>query len=270
MKRFNFDEFLWFIVLILINLSVIYLIYTGRADFYIGKKMIKYLYIAILMIVVITVFQVSNVFTSKNNNRIKQKLLPIILTLIIGAISINKQETFKHIELNKVIKESNTSTIDRKSLYNHEYDYSSIENNVNLNNESISNISTRKNSDDKLDLTEDKKQEILVVNEDNPTVLDDIRMNPQKYIGRNLEIHGFVCKESYLSGDQFIIGRIIMKCCAADAKIVGIIGEYDKIYDLDENEKISVRGRISSSNIKDDNDISHIVPVIIIEDLKRE
>ncbi|MCE5220566.1 MAG: TIGR03943 family protein [Clostridium sp.] len=245
MKRFNFDEFLWLVVLILLDLSIIYLIFTGKMEFYIGKKMIKYSYITIVMISIFIIFQFENVFTIKGNNNIKMKLIPIVLTIILGFISINKQEAFKHTELNKELKESNQSSIDMKSLYEHELDYSSIKG-------------------------ENEKKEILIVNEDNPMVLEDIRLNPEKYIGRNLEIHGFVCKESYLNKEQFIIGRIIITCCAADSKIVGIIGEYDKAYGLNENEKINVKGIIESSTIKDDNNASHRIPIIKIEKLEIE
>lgn len=245
MKRFNFDELLWFIVLILLDLYIIYLIFTNKMDFYVGKKMIKYSYITVLMISIILVFQFKNIFTSKGNSNVKIKLIPIIITLILGVISINTKETFKHTELNKELKENKTSSIDMKSLYEHELDYTSIE----------------KGND---------KKDILIVNEDNPMVLEDIRINPEKYIGRNLEIHGFVCKESYLNKNQFIIGRIVMTCCAADSKVVGIIGEYDKANDLNENEKIIVRGAIGSSTIKDDNNVSHRIPIIIIENLNNE
>jgi putative membrane protein len=171
--------------------------------------------------------------------------VPIILTLVLGGISIYTQDTFKHTELNKELKESKGSNIDIKSLYEHELDYKSSE-------------------------VDNNKKEVLVINEANPMLLDDIRVNPRKYIGRNLEISGFVCKESYLNKNQFIIGRIVMTCCAADSKVVGIIGEYDKSYDLHENEKIIVRGTIGSSIIKDDNNISHTIPVIIIEHLDVE
>ena len=244
MKRFNFDEFLWFIVLILLDISIIYLIFTGKIDFYIGKKMIKYIYITIVMISIITIFQIKNVFTSKGSNNLKKKLLPIVLTVILGVISINKQETFKHIELNKELQESKASSIDMKSLYEHELD-------------------------DGLIKVKNDNKEILVVNEDNPMVLEDIRENPKKYIGRNLEVHGFVCKESYLNKNQFIIGRIVMACCAADSKVVGIIGEYNKAYDLNENDNIIVRGTIGSSTIRDDNNASHRVPIVIIEKMEK-
>ena len=61
-----------------------------------------------------------------------------------------------------------------------------------------------------------------------------------------------------------------MTCCAADSKIVGIIGEYNKAIDLSENDRIIVIGRISSSNIKDDNNVTHRVPVIKVEKIESE
>jgi len=243
LKRFNFDEFLWFIVLILLNLSIIYLVYTGKIEFYIGNKMIKYCYITILMISIIAIFQIRNIFTSTGSSKLKTKLIPIMLALVIGVISIYKQETFKHNELNNELKENKTSTIDIKYLYEHELD---------------TNLSKSENI----------KKETLKINENNPMVLEDIRVNPEKYIGRKLEVDGFVCKESYLNKNQFIIGRIVMTCCAADSKIVGIIGEYDKVYALHENEKIVALGTVGSSIIKDDNNINHTVPVIVIEKIE--
>lgn len=269
MKRFNFEEFLWFIVLILLGVSIIYLIYTNKIDFYIGKKMIKYIYITIIMISIIAIFQFQNIFTSKGNSNIKIKLLPIILTLILGVISINKQGTFKHIELNKDLKNSDISKIDMTSSYEHEDDYNSMEN-TNSKAEKISNKSINENLKNQVNITENNKQKILIVNEDNPMILEDIRVNPKNYMGMNLEIHGFVCRESYLNENQFIIGRNIMTCCAADSKVVGIIGQYDKSYNLNENDKIIVRGKIGSSTIKDNNNVSHRVPTIIIETLEIE
>lgn len=242
MGRFNFDEFLCLLVFILLDIAIFYLAFTGKIEFYIGEKMIKYAYITIVMLSIITFFQFQNIFTFQRNSNLKLKLLPIILAIILGVISINNQKTFKHNELNKEFKESNRSSIDKNSLYVHEVDYSQIrEDNI--------------------------KEETLIVNESNPMVLDDVRIHPEKYIGRKLEVSGFICKESYLNEKQFIIGRIIMDCCAADSKVVGIIGEYDKAYDLNENEKIIAKGIIGISTIKDDNNISHKIPIIKVDKL---
>jgi putative membrane protein len=245
MRRFNLDEFLCFVVFVLLDIWIFYLAYTGKIDFYIGKKMLKYIYITVVMLSIIAFFQIQKIFTLQRNSKLKLKLLPIILTIILGIISINKQETFKHNQLNNEIKESNLSNIDMKYLYEHEIDYDIIQ-------------------------EQNNKKEILIINEDNPMLLEDIRVNSKKYIGRKLEIHGFICKENYLNKNQFIIGRLVMNCCAADSRVIGIVGEYDKVNNIYENEKIIANGNIGITTIKDNNNVTHKIPVLIIENLKNE
>lgn len=242
MRRFNFDEFLCFIIFILLDISIVYLVVTGKINFYIGTKMIKYMYITIIMLSILIFFQFQNILTFKRNSNLKMKLLPIIFTIILGTISINSQETFRHNELNKEFKESN---MDMKYLYEHEIDF-------------------------RINQQENSKKETLIINDNNPMIMDDIRISPEKYIGRKLEIHGFVCKENYLNENQFIIGKLIVNCCAADSKIIGIVGEYEKAYDLYENEKIIARGKVGISTIIDINRVNHKIPALIIESLEKE
>lgn len=246
MKRFNFEEFLWFFVLTSLDLWIIYLTKTNKINFYIGANIIKYIYIAIIMLTIIAIFQIKNIFTCKSNRSIKLKLIPIILALILGIISIYKFQTFKHTELGKELIENKSSIIDNQLIFEHE---------VNKNNKEKLNID---------------KEKTIIVDENNPIILEDIRINPEKYAGKKLEIHGFVCKESYLNKNQFIIGRIIMTCCAADSKVVGIIGEYDKAKDLGENDRIKVSGTVGNSYIKDENNVKHSIPVIKIDELQKE
>lgn len=250
MKKFNFDEFLWFIVLFFLDLWIIYLTMANKINFYVGNNLIRYVYIAIIMLSIMSIFQIKNIFTYKSNVSIKMKLIPILLALILALISIFNLKTFKHTELSKELIENREKVIDIKSFYEHEFDY-------NLGKNSESNLNSN-------------KEEIIKVNEKNPMILEDIKINPKKYIGKKLEIHGFVCKESYLNSNQFIIGRIIITCCAADSKVVGIIGEYDKVNDLRENDNVKIEGRIGSSSIKDENNLTHNVPVIIVEDFEKE
>jgi uncharacterized repeat protein (TIGR03943 family) len=213
--------------------------------------MIEYIYIAIGMISLITIFQIKNIFTCNRNSKMKIKLFPIIITLILGIISVNNQKTFKHAELGIELTENKASEMDKKSLYEHEISLDSLSKN------DLGSIS-------------DNLNETIKVDGNNPMLLEDIRLNPEKYIGKELEIHGFVCKENYLNKNQFIIGRIIMTCCAADSKIIGIIGEYDKVNDLKENDNVKVIGLIGSSTIKDDNNVMHNIPVIKIKELHKE
>lgn len=251
MKRFNFDEFLWFIVLILLDGFILGLIFTKKINFYIGNNMVKYIYIAIGMISVISIFQIKNIFTCKGSSKLKIKVLPIIIALILGSISLSNLKTFKHAELGKEVTENNVGIMDREYLYKHEFSYDSLSKN------DIEKISN-------------SIYENIKVDDDNPMLLEDIRENPEKYVGKRLEIHGFVCKENYLNEKQFIIGKIVMTCCAADSKIIGIIGEYDKVDDLNENDNVKVIGVIGSSEVKDDNNIIHNIPVVKIIEIEKE
>lgn len=242
LKRFNFDEFLWLIVIILIDLGLIYLITTGKVELYVGKKMIKYIYISVFMLSTIGILQISNVFTPIGSKNIKIKLVPILLALIIGVISVNTQATFKHIELSKELTES------LGEIYIHDHNKNELK---------------ADKSSYKISL-----KEPIVVNEENSMILEDIKLHSEKYMGKQIEVWGFVCKESYLNKNQFIIGRIVMNCCAADSKVVGIIGEWEQAADLIENQWVHVKGIISYSTISDDDGISHQVPIIRIDKLE--
>ena len=235
MKKFNLDEFVWFITLILMAAGLVYRIRTGKISFYMGDKMIKYIYAAIFMLSVISIFQVINIFTPKNNINLKVKYIPIILALIIGIISVKSQDSFRHRQLNNVL--INEYTEDREHKHT--------------------------------DYLKDKKEygQFIKIDDDNLEVLEEIQIDPEKFIGKEIELCGFICKENYLKNTQFVIGRIIMTCCAADSKIVGILAEDKDIIKVKENEWVTVRGVINYTTINDDDGVSHKVPVINIDNL---
>lgn len=237
MKKFNWDEFVWFITLILMILGLVYLVKSGNIQFYIGNKMVKYVCFSAVMIAIIALFQVENIFTPKNSINLKVKFIPIILALVIGGVSMKSQDSFRHIQLNNVL--------------------------INECGEG----SEHKDNNNSMDVS--KYDQLIKIDDNNLNILEDIQSNPDKFIGKEIEMHGFVCKESYLKNTQFVIGRIIMTCCAADSKIVGILAEDKKKIELNENEWVTIRGSLSYTTINDDDGISHRVPVIIIDNLSK-
>ena len=236
MKKFNWDEFIWLITLILMASGFIYLINSGKIQFYIGNKMIKYIFFAVFMIIIISIFQIRNIFTPKNNINLKVKYIPIILTLIIGVISVKSQDSFRHRQLNNFLINEYTK-----------------DGNKNIKNNKII---------EKIDYGK-----VIKIDNDNLYLLEEIQLNPERFIGKKIEVDGFICKESYLKNNQFVLGRIIMTCCAADSKIVGILAEDDDIINLNEKEWVTIKGSLDYTTINDDEGISHRVPVIIIDEL---
>ena len=107
MRRFNFGELIYFLTLCFLDIFLIYIMLTNKVDFYVGKKMIIYVFFAIIMISLMMIFQFPRIFTTKSSENILIKSLPLILTLVLGMISLNNAGNFKHILLNDKIENTN-------------------------------------------------------------------------------------------------------------------------------------------------------------------
>lgn len=231
MRRFNFGELIYFLTLCFLDMFLTYIVLTNKVDFYVGKKMIIYVFFAIVMISFMIIFQFPRIFTTKSSENILIKSLPLILTLLLGIISLDNVGNFKHILLNDKIVNTN-----------HEHTY---------------------NVDNYIKLINDRT---IVINEDNAVILKEITMHPKKYLGYKIITDGFVCKENYLSNNQFILGKVVMNCCRADSEVFAITAQYNDINNLSENQLIKVEGIIDSTTIYDKGK-EYTIPLIIVSKL---
>lgn len=231
LRRFNFGELIYFLTLCFLDMFLTYLISTNKVDFYVGKKMIIYIFFAIVMISFMVIFQFPRIFTTKSSENIALKSLPLILILVLGIISLNNVGNFKHILLN-----------DKIVNINHEYTY---------------------NIDNYIKLTKD---ETIVINEENASILEEIAMHPKKYLGYKIITDGFVCKENLLSNNQFILGKVVMSCCRADSEVFAIAAQYNDIKSLHENQLVKIEGIIDFTKIYDKGK-EYTIPLIIVSKL---
>lgn len=87
----------------------------------------------------------------------------------------------------------------------------------------------------------------IVVNDNNfLSSISDITNNYKKYQGKSIEISGFIYKNSMLENNQFVIARMLMVCCAADASPVGLLVSCNESEFLEERGWYTVSGVISS------------------------
>ena len=86
MKKFNVDELIWFIILILMEVSIVFLIRSGNITNFVGVDMIKYFYLSIVILGVFTIAQFGRIFTIKRRVEITNKFIPLTFTLCIGFI----------------------------------------------------------------------------------------------------------------------------------------------------------------------------------------
>ena len=86
MKKFNIDELIWFIILILLDLSIIFLIKSGNITNFVSSDMIIYFYLSIIILTIFALFQFSRIFTIKRRIETTNKFIPLTFTLCIGVI----------------------------------------------------------------------------------------------------------------------------------------------------------------------------------------
>ena len=75
--------------------------------------------------------------------------------------------------------------------------------------------------------------------------MSEIYSNLKRYDGTTITIKGFVYKDSEtMKSNEFAPARLLMWCCSADLSPCGIICEYDRVSELEENTWVKVTGVI--------------------------
>lgn len=86
MKKFNLDELIWFIILIFIIFSIVFMIKSGNITNFVSSDMIIYFYASIFILGIFSVAQFPRIFTIKRRQEITNKFIPLTFTLCIGVI----------------------------------------------------------------------------------------------------------------------------------------------------------------------------------------
>ena len=97
---------------------------------------------------------------------------------------------------------------------------------------------------------EQLKEEIL---QDDIIIVDDDRYIPimnvldmymDEFIGKKIEILGFVYREEAFNADQFVVARFGLSCCVADAGVYGTLSTMPGAQELQLDEWVKVTGTI--------------------------
>ncbi len=86
---------------------------------------------------------------------------------------------------------------------------------------------------------------IVVDDENFLVVLQALWENTDAYLGRDLEMLGFVFTDPTLGPHDFVLARLIMTCCAADAEVAGVLCRYPTSSSLIPGQWVSVRGTLA-------------------------
>lgn len=211
MKKFNINEFIWFIILALLWLTVFVIYKSSLIYNYVSNKSEKLILIALVVLAVICINQLIRSFSFPTRENIKFGNFIFILALVL--ILSNKG---KYV----------SSFIEIKGI-------TLIENNEEGHNRGSEESLAR---NEKIDIKDNLHEFLHVFNDEE-----------EKLKGKKIEIEGIVYKPNDLN-DGFIIAKQEINCCAADAENIGIICKGKT--EIRQDELVKVEGILESGNIE--------------------
>lgn len=216
MKKFknNFKN----IIFILYTFIIFFLYFSGMIKKMIHPRM--YLFIILSGIILLLFFFTEKIFFDNNKNK-KVKitnilyLVPIFLFIFVNSADISNQLIKnKGIDIGvnaKEVSEDNSED--------------------NLNNEE-----DNKDNEDEIEEDYSNLEIIELTDKDFLFKGSDISYNIDSYIGKGLKYTGFIYRDETINDNQFVVGRLAMTCCSADASLSGFLATYKNYNELKDNE----------------------------------
>ncbi|QEA00030.1 TIGR03943 family protein [Lysinibacillus fusiformis] len=88
---------------------------------------------------------------------------------------------------------------------------------------------------------------LKMTDEDYTIYYEEINQNLSNYVGKKIQIKGFVLKEESFTDQQLVISRFLITHCVADASIVGFLTEFPEAPTLTEDTWLEVVGTIGQT-----------------------
>lgn len=236
LKRININEFIWFLILGGFALYIGSLLYKGDIVNFINPRMVKYVFIGLIGISILWVYQLGRLY-SPDKGEIRLGYLIFLLPLFLGFI-------IKPGSLNSSIVKSKGANLSSLGNMVHERPMEAL-------------------TDKYLIL----KDGVLEIDDKNfLAAMDDLERNRKKYKEKSIVITGFVIKDNGFGKDGFAVGRIIMACCAADSEVAGFLARGEEAEALKADEWVRVTGKIDYCEYTPKHALeAKIVPVIKIK-----
>jgi putative membrane protein len=268
-KKLNLNELIWFLILIGFSYYFYMIISTNNIDLYVHPKMVKYVKFALCFFIVLTIFQSKNILSVKKNKSLKLGYIMFIIPLALGII-LKAEGLSAYSVINKGF--SLTSQLKVNTLkHKHETTEDGTEiceldeqSNHSANNDKDS----PENPSDSVAIL--KNININMTNENFVKIYEDIYGNPHNYDERKITMKGFIYKQEGLKKDEFILSRILVSCCTADAQLVGILCKYNDGKALTQSTWVNIEGTLGKEEYKDakSGEVS-VIPIIKVNNIEK-
>ncbi|MEN8905123.1 MAG: TIGR03943 family protein [Clostridiales bacterium] len=228
--KFNIDSILKIVILAGFASYLLKLVITDEIKMFVHPRIIPYIIFSVIIMLLLSVFLIKDIFKPQrkkiNFSFYLFFFIPLFMAYTLPISDINS---------------------DKMS-------YSSIKNSTDINDQE--NKANKDDEDDKLinsmmDQEEKNTNDIKLVNntiemnnENFMQCLDEISINPKKYINKKVTVTAFVFKGDNFKENEFVPARFLMTCCMADLTPVGLLANYEKANLLNSDKWYEFSGTI--------------------------
>jgi len=258
-KKVNLNELIWFIILLGFTCYFYMIISTNKLTLFVHPKMVKYVKFALYFFIILVIFQGKNIYAFKKVKRLKLGYIMFLIPLVLGIL-LKPEGISTYSAINKGF--SLTSQLKINTLKHKHTVLADGTEVCEINEEDTDNASgTSKGALESISLL--KGTTINMTSENFISTYDDIYGNPHEHIGRAINIKGFIYNQKGLNKDEFILSRIVVSCCAADAQLVGILCDYSDGKKFAEGTWVNIEGTLGEREYKDlkSGEVS-VIPII--------
>lgn len=267
MKKLNIETLIKILILLRFSAFFFKLIINNDIIRYVNPRIVPVVILGMIAMFIIALFLVKDIFNKKKKKiKFKNYVIFIIPLIMIFFMQCNSAQstTLKSSDINTTSNITSSSSLNNNTTQ---------DNTLNSNSNSASSAfdlyegKTESNGQGSIDKKElDIKDNVINVNCKNFVFsLDEILDNPDKYIGQEIEIAGFVYKDQNIKENEFIVGRFMMVCCAADIQIAGIRCDSNNLETYDTDTWIKIKGKI-----KKDTSEGTVEPVIVVTSIEKD
>lgn len=269
-KKINLNELIWLFILLGFTYYFYMIISTDKINLYVHPKMIKYVKFALYLFIGLTIFQGKNILSVKKNKKLKIGYIMFLIPLTLGFLLkseglsaynvINKGFSLtSQLKIN-TLKHKHTTLDDGTEICEHNDDEEShsVDDDYVLLNEPLDSVAI-------------VKGEIIDMTSENfINTYENIYGNPYDYVGRTINMKGFVYNQNGLNKNEFILSRILVSCCSADAQLVGLLCDYSQENVLTEGTWVNVEGTLGQYEYKDSKSgETNVIPIIKIDKIEQ-
>lgn len=81
--------------------------------------------------------------------------------------------------------------------------------------------------------------------------LNTIDLYLNNFVGKRMEMSGFVYRQDGMKDNQFVVGRFAISCCSADAAPFGVLVDYDRAKSWANDTWVKVSGTLQKTTYED-------------------